>query len=303
MVRLLFCSMLALSLAGPLAAPLLAQEPKAASNPELKAYQVKVRDRVLEYWQPPDIDSDTRLQVLVRVDRDGKVSKREVKTLGDAPPAKAAEEAVLDAIGRAQPFPTVPPNVAPFYVEVRFNLKVAAKTLPTPKCYPVATFIDLPADQQPAVKSAITNLTGLLRDSVGEKEIFSVVDDRAKADLLIEASSDPTLARNDKTSFIGSYTVNEALTTGTARLGLKNRAGADLSSEQLSLNAMQLLGRSLGLPSAGGTADSIMSEARLAPRLTPEQLRIASDTVKGASCTAQTAQRGFQVKTADAGTK
>ncbi len=300
MARLIAHALLLLSLSS-VALPLLAQtEPKpAAASPELRAYQVKVRDRVLEYWQPPDIDSDLTVLVNVRVDRDGRVSKKPEVTLVGEGKATAAEEAIVDAVQRAVPFAEVPANVAPYYVDVRFRLKIAAKTPATPKCYPVATFIDLPAEKQVPVKAGITNLTGLLRDSTGANELFTLVDSRDKADLVIESSSDSKLPRIAKTNFAGSYTVNDSLSTGLIRLGLKTGNDSDLTNDQLTLNTMQLLGRTFGLPGLN-EADTVMSSSRIAPRLSSEQTRIVTDTVKAASCTPATAQRGFQIKSADA---
>ncbi|AGY56677.1 energy transducer TonB [Gloeobacter kilaueensis] len=301
MARFIPLCALMLTLAGTAALPLLAQQDsKTAPSAELRAYQLKVRDKILENWQPPDIDNDTRLEVSVRVDRDGKVTtKPEVKVL-DGASKSDAEDAVLDAVRRSQPFESVPANVAPFYVDVRFRLKIAARTPATPKCFPVATYIDLPAERQAPVKKGIDDFTGLLRDTVGNKPLFNLVSDRSQADLIVQASSDPRLPRIEKARFAGRYTVNDALSTGTIDLGLKDSSGKDYTDGELTLNTMQLLGRVLGLAGTGGQADSIMSDVRIAPRFAGDQARYAADTVKAASCTAQNAQRGFQVVTATA---
>lgn len=280
----------------------LAQAPegaKAAPSAELKAYQLKARDKFIENWQPPDIDNDARVEVYMRIDRDGRVSQSEVKTLEGA---KGAEDAVKEAIRRSVPFAEVPESVAPYYVDVRFRLKVAAKTPPTPACLPVTVFIapEFPEPNQQAVRAALSNWTNILRESGLKSEPFSVVDSRDKAYLAVLPSTDGKLSRNDKTSFVGRFAVNESLSNGTIELGLKARpdvpTSTDITPEQLTVNTMQLIGKMFGLTSSD-EAYNLMSTSKLEGRLKPEQLKQVTDTAKAADCSG--AKQGFQVKVSD----
>lgn len=296
MYRFLPLSTLLIALAGPLATlPALAQDTRTVAGPEKKAYMIQAQAKVIENWQPPDVDADVRLSVYFRIDRDGKVKdKIDVKTLGDGK-ADTAEQAAVEAIRRAQPFPPVPANVDPYYVDVKFTLRLSAKTPPTPACLPIATFIALPTEKQAPVQAGLKKWTEIVKDRGANVEAFKVVDSRENADLIIEGSTESTLPRADKVGFVGDYKVNAALTTGTIRLGLKDKAGADLSSEQLTNNTLQLLGRSFGLPGTS-LADTVMSSARFTPALLPEEGRIVADLAKAATCPADKAKRGFVVR-------
>jgi TonB family protein len=297
MHRFLPLSVLLVCLASPcLFSVGLAQETGTTVSPEKQAYRRQARAKVLENWQAPDVDSDVRLSVYFRVDRDGKVSKIEVKTL-DGSKSEAAERAATEAIRRAQPFAPVPQTVDPYYVDVRFPLKLNAKTAPTPRCLPLATFIAVPTDKQPAVQAALRRWGDILKDRGAPADLFKVVSSRDQADLVIEVSSDAKLPRLDKIGFVGDYMLDPTLSTGTVRLGLKDRSGADLSAEQLTNNTLQLLGRVFGLPGTD-LADTVMSSSRFAPQLTAEEGKLATDTVKAAACPADKVQRGFVVREA-----
>jgi hypothetical protein len=278
--------------------PALAQgEAKTTISPEKRAYMVQARDRMLDYWQPPDVDSDVRLSIYFRVDRDGKVSKIDIKTLGDSK-AEAAEQAAREAIIRAQPFAAVPGTVDPFYVDVRFPLRIDAKTVPTPTCLPVSVFIVASGDAQTAVNNALKRFAEILKERDIRSDVITVVDSRDKASVVIEGSTDPKLPRIEKTGFVGDYKINTANTVGTARLGLKDKSGTDLSVKQLTENTLQLLGRIFGLPGLSD-ADSIMSSSRFDARLNEDQTRLVSELVKQANCPADQLKGGFVVRGGD----
>jgi TonB C terminal len=299
MARFLSLSILLVALAAPLTA--YAQEPpkaptKPAVSPEKRAYMIQARDKFLENWLPPDVDADVRLQVYFRIDRDGRVSKTEVKTL-DGDKVESAEKAAIDAIQRSQPFASIPANVDAYSVDMRFPLRITAKSTPTPFCYPVATFIAAPADKQEPINKALTKWASLLKDRGATATLFTMVDSREKADIIIESSTESKLPRVEKTGFVGDYKVNATLTTATLRLGSTDKAGAPLSVDQIYNNTLQLLGRSFGLASTTD-ADSVMSTSRFNADLNPEQSRVVSELLKAAVCTPQQAKRGFVDRTA-----
>lgn len=299
MARFLSLSVLLVALAAPLAA--YAQEPpkaptKSAISPEKRAYMIQARDKFLENWLPPDVDTDVRLQVYFRIDRDGRVSKTEVKTI-DGDKVESAEKAATDAIQRSQPFASVPPNVDPYAVEVRFPLRITAKATPTPFCYPVTTFVDVPTDKQEPINKALTKWAALIKDRGTTTPLFTMVDSREKADVIIEISTDSKMPRVEKIGFVGDYKVNSTLTTAVLRLGTTDKAGGALTSEQIYNNTLQLLGRSFGLASTTD-ADSVMSTSRFNADLNPEQSRVVSELLKDSVCTPQQAKRGFVDRTA-----
>ncbi len=299
MARFLSLSVLLVALAAPLAA--YAQEPpkaptKAVISPEKRAYMIQARDKFLENWLPPDVDADVRLQVYFRIDRDGRVSKTEVKTI-DGDKVESAEKAATDAIQRSQPFASVPANVDPYAVEVRFPLRITAKATPTPFCYPVATFVAVPADKQEPINKALTKWATLIKDRGTTTPLFTMVDSREKADVIIEISTDSKMPRVEKTGFVGDYKVNSTLTTAILRLGTTDKAGSALTSDQIYNNTLQLLGRSFGLASTTD-ADSVMSTSRFNADLNPEQSRVVAELLKDAVCTPQQAKRGFVDRTA-----
>jgi hypothetical protein len=284
MARFLSLSLLLVALAAPLTA--YAQAPpkaptKSTISPEKRAYMIQARDKFLENWLPPDVDADVRLQVYFRIDRDGRVSKTEVKTL-DGDKVETAEKAAIDAIQRSQPFASIPSNVDPYAVEVRFPLRITAKSTPTPSCYPVATFIAVPADKQEPINKALTKWTSLLKDRGATATLFTMVDSREKADIIIESSTD--------------YKVNSTLSTAILRLGSTDKAGATLNADQIYNNTLQLLGRSFGLASTT-EADSVMSTSRFNADLNPEQSRVVTELLKDTVCTPQQAKRGFVDRT------
>jgi TonB C terminal len=298
MARFLSLSLLLVALAAPLTA--YAQAPpkaptKSTISPEKRAYMIQARDKFLENWLPPDVDADVRLQVYFRIDRDGRVSKTEVKTL-DGDKVETAEKAAIDAIQRSQPFASIPSNVDPYAVEVRFPLRITAKSTPTPSCYPVATFIAVPADKQEPINKALTKWTSLLKDRGATATLFTMVDSREKADIIIESSTDSKLPRVEKTGFVGDYKVNSTLSTAILRLGSTDKAGATLNADQIYNNTLQLLGRSFGLASTT-EADSVMSTSRFNADLNPEQSRVVTELLKDTVCTPQQAKRGFVDRT------
>jgi hypothetical protein len=298
MARFLSLSVLLVALAAPLT--VYAQEaPKAptkpAVSPEKRAYMIQARDKFLENWLPPDVDTDVRLQVYFRIDRDGVVSKIEVKTI-DGDKVDSAEKAAVDAIQRSQPFARIPANMDSFTVDVRFPLRITAKATPTPFCYPVATFIAVPADKQEPINKALTKWASLLKDRGATATLFTLVDSREKADIVIESSMDSKLPHVEKTGFVGDYKVNSTLTTATLRLGATDKAGAALSTDQIYKNTLQLLGRSFGLASTT-EADSVMSTSRFDAALNSEQDRVVAELLKAAVCTPDQAKRGFVDRT------
>jgi TonB family protein len=87
-------------------------------EPDFGPYLAKVQDKIRAHWQPPTVDQPKHVVVLYRIACNGQLEQAKIKASSGIP---VADQAALNAVKSASPFPALPVTYVGRHVDVEFD--------------------------------------------------------------------------------------------------------------------------------------------------------------------------------------